>query len=400
MKKSCLLIALLAVLLVLPAVSFGGVKLKIAEDTEIDLGFRVQTHFLSTEDFDGDTRQDFNLRRARLRLGGKVTKWVGFFLQTDAVGENGTGRDMRLIDGFVTLNLNDLANIYMGEHMAPAGRQITTSSGGLMAIDRPNITNYNLTWGLNGRVRFNSDNFPDGNLGLSGDVNVRDLGATLFGKYSFTDYAHVKYYAGVYNGIQENANDEDNERYTARIQFNFLDAEPGYYNLSTYLGKKKTVGIGFSYDAQDAIATDAFMGNVDYSWWEADAFLELPVGPGDVTLEGAFMTLDLDGATSLNDGSGTPRDTRRTEGDGWYVQAGYFLKDYNLQPWVEYETWDSEASDGQGGFDSFRVGLSYFIKGHNANVKIGYENFQAEKNFPGTSEDTIDTFLIGFYVTY
>ena len=106
MKKTMILSFLIIGLLVLPLSSWAGVKMKISEDTEIDLGFRVQTQFLATDNDGGDTGddvEDFRVRRARIRLGGKVTKWTNFFLQTEAASESGTGLDMRLIDAFVTL---------------------------------------------------------------------------------------------------------------------------------------------------------------------------------------------------------------------------------------------------------------------------------------------------------
>lgn len=400
-NKSKFVVLLLTVFIALPPAATAGVKMKISDDTEIDLGFRVQTLFRATDNEDGDTGdnvQDFLVRRARFRLGGKVTKWMDFFLQTDAANENGTGLDMRLIDAFVTLNLHPLASIYLGENMAPASRQIVTSSGGLMAMDRPNITNYNLTWGLNGRIQFNTANFIDGNINLSGETNVRDLGATLFGAHSFTDSIHIKYYGGVYNGIQEAG--DDSERYVGRVQVNFFDAEPGYYNLSTYLGKKKTIAVGASYDMQNNIAEDALKGSIDYKWWTVDIFADWPLGPGFVTLEGGYQNLDLDDATQLDDGGAAPVDAKQTQGDGWYSQAGYFINDWNLQPWLAYGSWDTDASDSEGSFSYWQVGLSYFFRGQNANIKAGYEFFNSDENIGTSDEDDIGTFLLGFYVTF
>lgn len=392
------IVAIILLSLLSFSIANAGVKLKIAEDVNIDLGFRVQSLFVATENPNGadmDSEEDFTVRRARLRLGGDVTKWASFFLQTEkGSGDGGSGYDMRLIDAWVSLNLHPLAKIYLGENMAPAGRQITTSSGALMCIDRPNIANYNLTWGLNGRYAFNTETFPNGNLPLSNDTSVRDEGATLFGSSSFTDDFHFKYYLGVYDGLQDS--DSDKERYTARVQFNFFDPEPGYYNLSTYLGKKKTIGIGASYDMQNKIAEDPVQGDIDYRWWEVDAFLDYPLGPGYLTFEGAYQDLDLDGATQVGVVGGP--NARETEGNGWFVQTGYFITDYNLQPWASYQTWD--ATDSQGDFDVFQIGLTYFIKGHNANIKIGYERFEANDNIGATNEDTINSLVIGFYITY
>jgi hypothetical protein len=287
--KRAILIGFLILILAVPVTSWAGAKLKITDDTEINLGFRVQTQFIATNENgggDGETEEYFQTRRQRLRLGGSVTEYVKFFLQTD-------GSNQQMIDAFVNVHYKNLINVIMGHNMAPAGRQITTSSGGLMAIDRPNITNYNLSWGLNGKVGFNTGpNFTQGDQALGTDgPSVRDDGVTLFSSHSFSDTVHGKFYLGIYDGIEETTRDD--HRFTARAQVNFFDPEPGYYNLSTYLGKKKTVGIGVSYDYQEDIDEDLAGDFHDYTWFELDGFVDYPVGPGTLTAEASFQTLDL-----------------------------------------------------------------------------------------------------------
>ncbi len=409
MRKIALLTGVLAgVLLVWPSASWAGVELQIDQDSNLELGFRLQTQFLSSTNSQADAENEheekFLLRRARIRLGGSVTKWVNFFIQVGSDSEeDGSVGDAKVIDGFINLHLLEQAQIIMGEHMAPAGRQHLTSSAAMLAIDRPGITNYNLTWGLNGGAVFNTAIFDDGNLDLSGDGNVnRDIGVTLFGSTSFTETIHAKYYVGGYTGIQFMNNAEDKERVTGRVQLNFFEPEPGYYNLSTYLGEKKTVAIGASIDHQQRIARDtAKDDNINYIWYSIDAFADIPVGPGSTTFEAGYSNLDLEDSTSLRDSaSGSPKNAKETEGDGFYVQSGYYLENLNLQPWVLFERWYSDASDDVGSWSAWRVGVSYFIKGHNANIKVGFEQFRADEKIGGTTDKNIKSFLIGFYVSY
>jgi hypothetical protein len=376
-------------ILAVPVTSWAGAKLKITDDTEINLGFRVQTQFIATNDDgggDGETAEEFQTRRSRFRLGGSVTEYVKFFLQTD-------GQDQTMIDAFVNVHYKNLINVVMGRNMAPAGRQITTSSGGLMAIDRPNITNFNLTWGLNGKVGFNTGpNFAQGDQPILGSSSVRDDGVTLFSSHSFSDTLHGKAYIGVYDGIE--VTDNDDHRVTARVQVNFFDPEPGYYNLSTYLGKKKTVGIGASVDYQEDFVNDVGGDGHDYTWFELDGFMDYPVGPGTLTAEASFQTLDLDGSGVLdaNDNGlldANEVEAKETSGNGVYAH----------QPWYGFDYWDSDGSNDIGSFTSHRIGITYFFKGHNANVKVGFERFEAEESVPG-EEDEINTFVTGFYVTF
>ncbi|MDH4031122.1 MAG: hypothetical protein OEU49_09765, partial [Chromatiales bacterium] len=172
-------------------------------------------------------------------------------------------------------------------------------------------------------------------------------------------------------------------------QMNFFDAEPGYFNNSTYLGTKKTIGIGASYDMQDEVQNATGGGLADYEYWSVDAFMDWPLGAGAITAEAAFSDLDLDDATAA---------ATQSQGDGWYFQAGYYINQW--QPWFEYEEWDGDADSDLGDYDSFRIGVSYFLKGHNANIKLGYESFSPDQNFTGTNEDEIETIVLGLYTTY
>jgi hypothetical protein len=382
--------------------SWAGAILKIDDDSSIDLGFRVQTYVTQTDrDLDGDGKfdddTDFRVRRARLRVKLTVNEYVSAFIQTDATDDQGgAGSDMRVIDSWVNLKYNNWLQLFTGQHMAPASRQALTSSGGMMAIDRPGNNTKNLTWGARALSRFAQTTYADSNdPQITGDNAVRDVGATIFGTGSFSDTMHLKYYAGAYDGVQASGSDDDSLRYTARAQMNFFDAEPGYFNLSTYLGGKRTLAIGASYDTQDnvqpATAADPTRqaGFGDYEYWEVDGFMDWPLGPGSLTLEAAYSDLDLDDATQA---------ARQSQGDGWYAQSGYYINKW--QPWVEYETWSSDANNDLGSYDSWRVGISYFFKGHNANVKLGYEMFEPDQDFSGTSEDKINTIVLGFFTTY
>jgi hypothetical protein len=396
------LLAGVAAGLVVGSPAWAGAKLKIDDESSIDLGFRVQALTIFTDkDLDGDgsfdDETDFRVRRARFRLKGTVNKYMSAFIQTDAGSESGgSGTDMRIIDSWVNLKYNNWVQGFFGQHMAPSSRMATTSSGALMTIDRPNNNTKNLTWGARATNRFATATYADSNDGaISGPNAVRDVGATFFGTGSFSDTMHLKYYAGVYDGVQNATDtDDDNLRTTVRAQMNFFDAEPGYFNSSTYLGKKKTIAIGASFEAQDEVqntfdAAGVVNGAGDYEYYSVDAFVEWPLGPGSLTAEAAFSDLDLDDATAA---------ATQSQGDGYYFQAGYYINQW--QPWFEYEEWDGDADSDLGDYDSFRIGVSYFLKGHNANIKLGYESFSPDQNFTGTNEDEIETIVLGLYTTY
>ena len=156
------LLAAISVFICSAGGAHAGAIIEINEQARIDLGFRLQTLYLNTEDdLDDDGKfessDDFKVRRARLRVGADITRWVSAFLQTEAIEAVGTGTDMRVIDAYIQLKPHPLANLFMGKHMAPVTRQNLTSSGGLMALDRPGLTYKNLTWGTRALSKFSNE---------------------------------------------------------------------------------------------------------------------------------------------------------------------------------------------------------------------------------------------------
>jgi len=388
------IMSLLIVLILAFAVgnAIAGAKLEINENAHINLGYRLQAYFQNTDDGDDSTRE-FRLRRARFRLKGVVNEKVSVFLQTDV-----SGKDVQMIDAFVTYKPGSpWFQFVMGRNMAPTSRQATTSSGALMALDRPYHVNNALTWNAGGARGDGIDSSPD---------RVRDNGLTLFGSNAVGN-GGFKYYAGIYNGVQyETSGDpgdvvsDDKDRFTFRAQYNFWNPEGGYYNSSTYLGKKKTLGIGFSYDTQAGVgASDNTAGRelVDYSLMSADAFIELPFeNGGALTAEAGYNSLDFGDAV----------DFKMYKGSGFYGQIGWLLK-MGLQPWFLYEAFTSDmdtAPNGgtDGDWTNMRFGVTYFIDGQHANIKLAWESYKVEiGGAAGDEKDsTTDQLTLGFFTTY
>jgi hypothetical protein len=383
----------------------AGGKVMIDEDTSLDIGFRLQTIAILTEaDLDGDgdfeTDRDVRIRRGRLKVGADVTKWINMFMCTEVAADPGaTGYDARVIDAYITLKPCTPFQVLLGQHMAPASRQNLTSTAKLMTMDLVGMNYKTLSWGTRSVQAFATGTYRDSDAGLRTDVGVRDTGLTLFGSGDLGDACHLKAYLGAYDGLQ--ATGKDDFRYSGRAQLNLMDAEAGYFNAGTYLGKIKTVGIGAAFDMQNSVADSADKGLVDYAFYTADLFAELPCGPGSVTIEAGYETLDLDDATELDvdrDPATPGTSALRAQGDGFYVQAGYYINGW--QPWAEFESWDSDDSTGLGSYDLYRAGLSYFIKGHNANIKAGFERMETDAPISGTTEDSVNTFMIGCYLDY
>lgn len=397
MRKTLLLS--LAILMV-ASCAFAGAKIKINDEAMVDLGFRAQFLMIHTQkDLDGDGSfdavQNMKLRRGRLRVKGVVNEKVESFFQTEVGDFSGSGQDVRLIDAWINYKADPWAQVFFGLNMVPANRQNLTSSGALMALDRPGLAYKSLNWGGRALSTFSNATYGPSNAGFSTNGRVRDLGITLFGSGDVGDNAHMKYYLAVTDGFQPATH--DNEQFAGRVQLNFGDAEGGYYNSSTYLGKKNTIGVGASFASQKAVGMDTGGDDIDYSYISFDGFVEKPMGEGSLTLEGGYAMLDF-GDAVMDLGGGSTRDMMVVQGAGFYGQVGY-LVDATWQPWFEYEAWTSDDAAEAGSYTSMRFGVTYFVQGHNANFKAGIEMFKPEVAFTA-EEDQLMSAVFGAYVTY
>lgn len=398
------LIVLAASLALTVPLAAHAAKITVDEKTSFEVGLRLQAQLFSTEtsldpvDPQFERQNSFLLRRGRLKFRANYDTWLTAYIQSDYEEQAGTSSDMRIIDAYLLLKPHPLAWVYVGQNMAPALRANVTSSGGFLALDRPGLAYRSLTWGARGKYAFTNTTFGDSNSRLlsQGRANVRDLGATLLGNHSFSELVHLKYYLGAYDGAQS-AN-EDNLRFTSRAQLNLLGKETGYYNDGTYLGEKRTIAIGASYDRQNAVALDqATSRKVDYKLWSVDLFTEMPLPVGSISAEVGYANLDLGGGGTLATAGGTALGSAaQAQGAGFYGQVGYFVQ--NVQPWVAYEEWKSDAPQGLGGFKAYRAGVNYFLKGPDVKVVAGYERFEPTVPLAGGAQDTVQSFVLGLYV--
>jgi hypothetical protein len=394
----------LSLSLAVPITARAWATVRIDDQTSLELGLRLHVQLTSTEtdrDADGEyeSQSDFSIRRARLRVRGDHGAWATVFVQGSFEEQRGTAATMRIIDAFAVLKPHPLAWLVVGQHMVPAMRQNVTGSVGFLALDVPALAYKALTTGGRAKHAFTNATFADSDAGLltQSRAPVRDLGATLFGSQSFTPAVHLKYYLGGYDGVQ--AAGDDRPRIAARVQVNLVDPEPGYYVDGTYLGTRRTVGIGASHDRQDRVAVDHTTGRkVHYRLYSIDAFAEVPLPLGSLTAEAGYVDLDLGGGGTLATTSGAPLgDASRAQGDGFFVQAGYHVK--GIQPWVGHERWTSDSTGGAGSYRALRAGVNYYLSGLGTKIVAGFERFDPDVA-PSRSRDAIETFVLGLYLEY
>jgi len=301
-------------------------------------------------------RQVF-VRRLRVLAGGDVAKNTTFFFESDApnlgkVEANGTKASkvqMYVQDAQVQHVVVPEFSVIAGLQLVGITRNGLQSAGSLMAVDY-------------GAYQFAASTPLDNNVG-------RDLGVNFRG---FLADERLEYRAGVFSG--RNINLYSPLRTTFRVNYAFKDREKGFYYSGTTLGKGQVLSLGGGADVQGSFHAFA-----------VDGFADLPASDlGSMTLSLGFSVLD---------GGGSDSDSTYFTGlipkqKIVFAEAGYFFKDWNLQPYVKFESQSVDATvlkqvaataatlDLQNALRSssrWGVGVNYFLAGHNANVKVLYE---------------------------
>jgi len=327
------------------------------------------------------TSNNLFIRRTRLLVGGTLFKTFEYFFDTDApnlfkgdVGTNPTamtpvngtgqkgGNGIIVQDAYGTWKAyEDAFKIDIGYMLTPGAHNALQGAGTLYGLDYFSNTFVHNTL-LNTAAGVN----PAGR-----DAGLQFRGLVLDN--------HLEYRAGIFQG-KRNAGTVDQVagqnmfRLAGRLQINILDAETGFFYAGTYLGKKKVLSVGGAFDFQD-----------DYKHWAADAFLDMPAGPGGITAQvnvggwkgGNFTTPPLtDSMTAI------------------MAEAGYRFDAVPISPIVKLEHLTGKVATVD--FKQTRIGggLAYWPFGHTINVKAFYTHSTSKADVDGAESVGQDQFQL------
>jgi hypothetical protein len=298
--------------------------------------------------------QNLFLRRVRIMLGGTLFKNLEYFFETDypnlfksTAGTDAAGMPtflknspgMNIQDAFFTWKaFGDLVKVDAGYMFPPLSHQAVQSAATLYGFD------------------YFSNTFRNsGAFGNSAPDPVgRDLGVQLRG---LVIDGHLEYRVGLFQGLRNapappDAGGRNFFRVAARLQINLLDAEPGFFYAGTYLGAKRILSVGGSFDFQD-----------DYKQWDVDGLADLPLGPGWVTAQADLA--QWNGGTYI---AALPKQT------ALMAEAGYRIVPIQLSPIVRYEQrWVTNETAAVPDETRIGGGLAYWFYGHASNLKAFYQ---------------------------
>ncbi|WP_138483893.1 hypothetical protein [Dyadobacter bucti] len=318
-----------------------------------------------------DWNKGFSLYRARVLVGGQLSKKGSFFMETDLpspigiqLGENTKNVKVApiLLDAQYEYAFSNEFQLVAGMQLVSNNRNGLQGAAGLMAND---FTYFQYPYNMF------ADSPLQGNFG-------RDLGVNARG---FLLKNKLEYRLGAFTG--RNLDGQAPLRIVGRVAYNFLDPEKDYYYAGTKLGAGNTFAWGAGFDAQGS-----------YSNFGTDVFIDKKAGSaGSVTLNAAFQYMT--GGTNVNSKYSfaglIPRQTVQ------FLELGYYFTKSRLQPWVRYENQNISAKKEQVGselvedFDKahsskvFGGGLNYFFAGSTTNLRLSY--VARQHNFANASGD-------------
>lgn len=321
-------------------------EIKLPETT---LTASLRTSMVSTSSDTGPDVMDFNLNSLSFYVNGKITDNVKFSFSSEINGSEA----MTVQDAIAQFEFSPTMNIWMGRFLPPTDR--ANSYGAYFA------NNWN----------FATDGTQDGYPFITFG---RADGVAYWG--DFAD-KKLKLSAGLFDipSTKAGSPDADKMMTAARIQYNFWDAEPGYYINGTYLGEKDILAVGAAINSVDGNSTT----NVDF-------LIEKKVaGGGAFTVEGEYIVYDklggYGGYFAKGDANATPPVpplADASSGDSWYLMGSYLFPQAvgmgKVQVLGKFGTSSLDAIAGGTSLevDTTELNLNYIIKSFNAKVSLFY----------------------------
>lgn len=262
-----------------------------------------------------ESTTEMNFRRNRLGFLGTYNDKLSFYLQTEYIDDkninplsvdvsDGSDEDFYLLDAQIRYTPAENVDVIIGKFKHSLTRENLEGCFNPLTLDRSYFVYAPFKTSRDKGVGVRTELF-DHMLQLRGEAQEGRTGDSSEGS----------------------PDPGSNLRYTGRMHISFFDKETGYGYKGTYLGQKKVLTAGASYQYEK----DAVYGDVtnlsdakDYKAYSYDIFGEFPSSAGTTTLSAAYLKVDFDNAYTGADPDFNSYGLNG-ERDGYYVKAGYML---------------------------------------------------------------------------
>jgi phosphate-selective porin OprO/OprP len=341
----------------------GKTRMTLGSNFYLELSNRIQLRYthefpddaikLAGTESAGDSKGSFRIRRAKLKFEGWAFKsWLGYEVQLNWPGISSANLANFLEDANINWDLTKGKKQFMvklGQYKVPFGLQELTSSGSQQLVDRSLVSN--------------------------AYFRGRDTGLSVWGVLGANKF---EYRLGAFNGngLTRSTNDNDKFQYNARVTFQPNGAVPlGSYSgahqsesdfETRALGKPIfTVGAAFEQNDLANVATD-LRTNIKSTLFEVDSIFKYK----GFSATGAYIWGEREPQITL-----PSYDTQ-----GFYVQAGMFLKPDKWEIAGRYGEQDPNKSVARDKITEIRGGLNYFYARHVLKVQADFGQVKTESS--------------------
>ncbi|TFW20459.1 porin [Duganella callida] len=351
---------------------WAGATVNFGEAKSVSVGFGLRESYTSAENAapDGGRSNDFNLDSGRLYFGASLNKNIKGMFNTEWDGDK-----IRVLDAAGQFAISPELNIWAGRLLSPSDR--ANMAGPYYSLGGGYWAGVASRYGYNGGIFRGRDDgvVVWGNVGDGGRLG-----------YSFGAFEGHTFGIGSLTQSQAKAagiKADDSLMYAGRVQYDFWDAEPGYYGTGNYLGQADILAIGVAGRYQkDGILTVGAVGK--YSSYNVDFLLEKRIkGAGAFALEAAWYDYNTDDIV------------KSEQGKAYSAGASYIFEDKagwgRFQPFVRAQKFAADTNIDTKQYD---VGVNYIIEGYNAQVSAVYSKTRI------TSVADQDKFQIALQLQY
>ena len=324
--------------------------------------------------FNNDDETSFELRRARMKIGGHGYKpWLKYYFEVDlqptrSTSDSSTAASSRLIDWRITLDKYEALSFRAGQWKINYNRERVDSSGRQTFVER-SIAN---------RV-FTTD---------------RQVGVMAFGRLFNGSPADLNYYLGIFNGEGRGVKNDDSDMlHMARLQWNFLGRELKWRQSDTGFSEDPAGTLAFATSSTQGKCTrwsSSGCGNLD----GFEAVSNAAKGQFEIdqiVQETAFKWRGFAWQQEyhkkkVND----VVNNTRSELTGGYAQAGYFFNQIfptipkKVEFALRYAFVDEPNKTDISNTNTrkeYTGAINYFISDHNNKLTLDYSHLTLDDGF-------------------
>ncbi len=343
----------------------SDLKVRVRLQPRLDFGELVKNASGSAY----STEADLYLRRVRLELSGHLIRKLKYNLTFDADkwGRAGHSDSVNLYYAYISYIFSPLFALEFGKHKLPYSRVSLVSSSKQLLIERPVST---------------------------------EKAKKLFGPSHAFYQPFFKAYGRLYDGVISYAVgfgdgwQSGDTLYTSptrsvetagtlfagRIEL----SPPGWVEKKksdAHLGKGRHLALGLHYAQQDSIE---YTQNL-YSEKRRLKGLDISAHRENITLQFEYNTWQIE---STDPSIGTK------EPEGWYVQAGYYIPGYDVEPAIRYEKYDQDSTSSDKKEKITTVGANWYLMGHSMKLSFNWVHTEFDKKADGwlVDDDSKDVF--------